>query len=67
MKIWRMDGRGKYFAIDYTVGNDPAMRYAKIKPGKVASLEAHFLDVLSVDNGVSRDKISIYQVVRINE
>ena len=62
--VWR--GRGSTFASDYTVGDDPIVKYKSLKfdPKSVDSIEGHVLSQLAEYHGVDATEIDIIHIVR---
>jgi hypothetical protein len=68
MKIWRRDGNGKSYAVDYTIGENPVMKYATLTPPKnVASLEGWIISELAKVHQIADSKVFPYQIVQTGE
>jgi hypothetical protein len=63
-KIWHT--RGNTFATDYTVGDDPLVKFAAIKfdPKSVPSIEGHVLSTLAAKHEVNSTEIGIIHIIR---
>lgn len=62
--LWRNSGNS--FATDYTVGNDPCVKYKSLKfdPRSVPSIEGHVLAQLADLHKVDSTEISIIHIIR---
>lgn len=62
--LWR--NHGSTFATDYTVGDDPLVKYKSLKfdPKSVASIEGHVLSQLAEYHKVDSTEIGIIHIVR---
>jgi hypothetical protein len=65
--LWR--SKGNSFATDYTVGDDPCVKFKSLKfdSTSVESIEAKVLSDLATLHGVEASEINVIHIIRIME
>jgi hypothetical protein len=66
-RVWGANRRGSVYATDYTVGDDPIVKFKSLKIENAVSIEGHVLSSLAEFHQVPPTEIGVIHIVRILE